>query len=182
MTHRDLSHYPKYSITGLTKTILANRVSFFFDLHGPSVQLDTACSSSLTCFHLGNQSLQTGESDMTIICGTALHFDPTIFVTMTDFGMLSTDGRCRHFDAAASGYVRGDGICAIVLKKQRAAEMNGDTIRAIVRGSGINHDGTKEGLTLPNPKALADLVREVYAAAGILPKDTGYFEAHGTGQ
>ena len=182
MTHRDLSHYPKYSITGLsTNTILANRISFFFNLHGPSVQVDTACSSSLTGFHLGAQSLQTGESDMAIICGTALHFDPTIFVTMTDFGMLSTDGRCRHFDASASGYVRGDGICAIVLKKQRAAEMNGDNIRAIVRGTGANHDGTKEGLTLPNPKAQADLVRDVYAAGGLSPKDTGYFEAHGTG-
>lgn len=182
MTHRDLSHYPKYSITGLsTNTILANRISFFFDLHGPSVQVDTACSSSLTGFHLGNQSLQTGESEMAIICGTALHFDPTIFITMTDFGMLSTDGRCRHFDANASGYVRGDGICAIILKKQRAAEINGDNIRAIVRGTGANHDGTKEGLTLPNPKAQAQLVRDVYEAAGLEPKDTGYFEAHGTG-
>jgi acyl transferase domain-containing protein len=182
MTHRDLSQYPKYSITGLsTNTILANRVSFFFDLHGPSVQIDTACSSSLTGFHLGAQSLNSGESDMAIICGTALHFDPTIFVTMTDFGMLSTDGRCRHFDANASGYVRGDGVCAVILRKQHAAELNGNNIRAIVRGTGANHDGTKEGLTLPNPKAQADLVRDVYSAAGLIPKDTGYFEAHGTG-
>jgi acyl transferase domain-containing protein/NADPH:quinone reductase-like Zn-dependent oxidoreductase/NADP-dependent 3-hydroxy acid dehydrogenase YdfG len=181
MTHRNLEHYPKYSITGLANTILPNRVSFFFDLHGPSVQVDTACSSSLTCFHLGNQSLQSGESEISIIAGTALHFDPTIFITMTDFGMLSTDGRCRHFDADGSGYVRGDGICAIVLKKQSAAEMNGDNIRAIVRGSGANHDGSKEGLTMPNPVAQATLLRDTYSAAGLSPKDTGYFEAHGTG-
>lgn len=182
MTNRDLTYYPKYSITGnLAQTILANRVSFFFDLHGPSVQIDTACSSGLTALHLGCQSLLSGESDMAIICGTALHFDPTIFVTMSDFGMLSTDGRCRHFDAAGSGYVRGDGICAVILKRQRDAEGNNDTIRAIIRGTGANHDGTKEGITLPNPTAQADLVRRVYHDAGISPQDTGYFEAHGTG-
>nr|AFK23390.1 PKS-NRPS hybrid protein [Cordyceps militaris] len=182
MTNRDLAHYPKYTVTGTdANAILANRISYVFDLHGPSVQVDTACSSSLTAFHLGVQSLQTGESDMAIICGTALHFDPTIFITMAEFGMLSTDGRCRHFDASGSGYVRGDGVCAVILKRQRAAEMNGDRIRAVIRGTGTNHDGVKEGMTLPNNKAQARLVRQLYADAGIDPRDTGYFEAHGTG-
>ncbi|TQV91937.1 polyketide synthase [Cordyceps javanica] len=182
MTNRDLTHYPKYTVTGTdANAILANRISYVFDLHGPSVQVDTACSSSLTAFHLGVQSLQTGESDMAIICGTALHFDPTIFITMAEFGMLSTDGRCRHFDASGSGYVRGDGICAVVLKRQRAAELNGDRIRAVIRGTGTNHDGVKEGMTLPNNKAQASLVRDIYAGAGLDPRDTGYFEAHGTG-
>lgn len=182
LTNRDLAHYPKYTVTGTdANAILANRISFVFDLHGPSVQVDTACSSSLTAFHLGVQSLQTGESDMAIICGTALHFDPTIFITMAEFGMLSTDGRCRHFDAAGSGYVRGDGICAVVLKRQRAAELNGDRIRAVIRGTGTNHDGIKEGMTLPNNKAQASLVRGIYENAGLDPRDTGYFEAHGTG-
>lgn len=182
MTNRDLAHYPKYTVTGTdANAILANRISYVFDLHGPSVQVDTACSSSLTAFHLGVQSLQTGESDMAIICGTALHFDPTIFITMAEFGMLSTDGRCRHFDASGSGYVRGDGVCAVVLKRQRAAELNGDRIRAVIRGTGTNHDGVKEGMTLPNNKAQAHLVRNIYNNAGLDPRDTGYFEAHGTG-
>lgn len=182
MTNRDLAHYPKYTVTGTdANAILANRISYVFDLHGPSVQVDTACSSSLTAFHLGVQSLQTGESDMAIICGTALHFDPTIFITMAEFGMLSTDGRCRHFDASGSGYVRGDGVCAVVLKRQRAAELNGDRIRAVIRGTGTNHDGVKEGMTLPNNKAQASLVRSIYAKAGLDPRETGYFEAHGTG-
>ncbi|OAA78753.1 Beta-ketoacyl synthase [Akanthomyces lecanii RCEF 1005] len=182
MTNRDLAQYPKYTVTGTdANAILANRISYVFDLHGPSVQVDTACSSSLTAFHLGVQSLQTGESDMAIVCGTALHFDPTIFITMAEFGMLSTDGRCRHFDASGSGYVRGDGVCAVVLKRQRAAELNGDRIRAVIRGTGTNHDGVKEGMTLPNNKAQAHLVRNIYKNAGLDPRDTGYFEAHGTG-
>ncbi|OAR00925.1 hypothetical protein LLEC1_00625 [Akanthomyces lecanii] len=182
MTNRDLTHYPKYAVTGTdANAILANRISYVFDLHGPSVQVDTACSSSLIAFHLGVQSLQAGESDMAIICGTALHFDPTIFITMAEFGMLSTDGRCRHFDASGSGYVRGDGVCAVVLKRQHAAELNGDRIRAVIRGTGTNHDGVKEGMTLPNNKAQACLVRSIYKKAGLDPRDTGYFEAHGTG-
>ncbi|EGX89765.1 polyketide synthase, putative [Cordyceps militaris CM01] len=182
MTNRDLAQYPKYTVTGTdANAILANRISYVFDLHGPSVQVDTACSSSLTALHLAAQSLQSGESDMAIICGTALHFDPTIFITMAEFGMLSTDGRCRHFDARGSGYVRGDGVCAVVLKRQRAAERNGDRIRAVIRGTGTNHDGIKEGMTLPNHKAQARLVQDVYARAGLDPRDTGFFEAHGTG-
>ncbi|PYH97071.1 lovastatin nonaketide synthase [Aspergillus ellipticus CBS 707.79] len=178
---RNLEHYPKYSITGLTNSILANRISFFFNLHGPSYQLDTACSSSLTCLHLANQSLQTGESDIAIVCGSSLHFDPYMYTTMTDFGMLSIDGRSRAFDANGSGYVRGEGICVVVLKRIRDAEGKGDTIRAIIRGSAINHDGVKEGLTMPNPKAQAALIRETYKAAGLSTADTQYFEAHGTG-
>ncbi|KAJ5302558.1 hypothetical protein N7476_009357 [Penicillium atrosanguineum] len=178
---RNLEHYPKYSITGLTNSILANRISFFFNLHGPSYQLDTACSSSLTCLHLANQSLQNGESDIAIVCGSAIHFDPYMYITMTDFGMLSTDGRCRAFDVDGSGYVRGEGICVVVLKRVRDAETGGDSIKAIIRGSGINHDGHKEGLTMPNPKSQAALIRETYKAAGLSTADTQYFEAHGTG-
>lgn len=100
---------------------------------------------------------------------------------MTDFGMLSTDGRCRAFDVDGSGYVRGEGVCVVVLKRVRDAETGGDTIKAIIRGSGINHDGLKEGLTMPNPKSQAALIRETYKAAGLSTADTQYFEAHGTG-
>ena len=176
MTVKDLSQYPKYSVTGTGNAILSNRISFCYNLHGPSMTLDTACSSSLISFHLGNQSLQSGESDISIIVGSALHFDPNIFITMTDFQMLSTDGRCRMYDRDGSGYVRGEGVNAVILKRRSTAELAGDPIKAIVRGTGANHDGTKEGLTMPNGKAQAELLRSTYKAAGLSTRDTGYFE------
>lgn len=181
MTTRDLDQYPKYTATGTGAAILANRISYFYNLHGPSVTIDTACSSSLVGFHLGNQSIRSNESDMAIIVGSALHFDPTIFITMTDLGFLSPDGRCRAFDANGSGYVRGEGICAVILKRKSLAELHGNFIRAHVCGTGSNHDGQKEGITMPNSKAQEALIRKVYQDAGVNPRDTTYFESHGTG-
>ncbi|KAL4965980.1 uncharacterized protein BDV14DRAFT_199431 [Aspergillus stella-maris] len=178
---KDLEYYPKYTITGTGNSILSNRISYFYNLHGASATIDTACSSSLVCFHLGNQTLQSGEASMSIILGSALHFDPNIFITMTDLGMLSTDGRCRAFDADGSGYVRGEGICALILKRKSQAEFDGDFIRAIVRGTGVNHDEAKQGITLPSSESQEALIRQVYCTAGLEPKDTSYFEAHGTG-
>ena len=95
---------------------------------------------------------------------------------MTDFGMLSTDGRCRTFDAKGSGYVRGEGVSAVILKKRSSAELAGDKIKSIVRGTGSNHDGLKDGLMLPNGKAQAALLRQTYKNAGLSTADTGYFE------
>lgn len=181
MTTKDLTEYPKYTVTGTGNAIISNRISYFYNLHGPSYTIDTACSSSLVCFHLANESIQRGECETAIVCGSALHFDPNIFITMTDFGMLSVDGRCRTFDAKGSGYVRGDGICAIVLRKQSFAETSGDRIRAVVLGTGSNHDGIKDGLTLPNEMSQARLLRQTYKKAGLDPINTDYFEAHGTG-
>ena len=181
MTTRDLDQYPKYTATGTGAAILANRISYFYDLHGPSVTIDTACSSSLVGFHMGNQSIRSNESDMAIIVGSALHFDPTVFITMTDLGFLSSDGRCRAFDANGSGYVRGEGICAVILKRKCLAELDGNVIRALVCGTGSNHDGQKEGITMPNSRAQEALIRKVYQDAGVNPHDTTYFEAHGTG-
>ncbi|KAL9042608.1 MAG: hypothetical protein Q9214_003726, partial [Letrouitia sp. 1 TL-2023] len=181
MTNKDLSQYPKYAVTGNGTAILSNRISYYYNLHGPSLTIDTACSSSLVCFHLGNKSIQDGESEISIVAGSALHFDSNIFVTMTDFGMLSTDGRCRTFDANGSGYVRGEGVAAVILKRKSRAEAAGDSIRSVVRGTGSNHDGLKDGLTLPNGKAQAQLLRQTYKNAGLSTVDTDYFEAHGTG-
>ncbi|KAL8734411.1 MAG: hypothetical protein Q9181_003232, partial [Wetmoreana brouardii] len=181
MTTKDLLTYPKYTVTGTGNSILANRISYFYNLHGPSATVDTACSSSLVCFHMGNQSIRNYESDISIIVGSALHFDPNIFVTMTDLGMLSTDGRCRAFDASGRGYVRGEGVCAAILKRKGRAELDGDTIRAVVRGTAVNHDGKKQGITLPSSEAQEELIRRTYSMAKIDPADTQYFEAHGTG-
>ncbi|GAB1212188.1 hypothetical protein ATERTT37_001318 [Aspergillus terreus] len=181
MTTKDLEYYPKYTVTGTGNSILANRISYFYNLHGPSATVDTACSSSLVCFHLGAQSLRDAEADISIVVGSALHFDPNIFITMTDLGMLSTDGRCRHGDAAGSGYVRGEGIAAMVLKRQDRAQADGDHIRAVVRGTGVNHDGRKQGITLPSARAQADLITSTYERAGLEPAETTYVECHGTG-
>ncbi|KAL8720894.1 MAG: hypothetical protein Q9225_002312 [Loekoesia sp. 1 TL-2023] len=177
----DLSQYPKYAVTGNGTAILSNRISYYYNLHGPSLTVDTACSSSLVCFHLGNKSIQDGESEISIVAGSALHFDPNIFVTMTDFGMLSSDGRCRTFDASGSGYVRGEGIAAIILKRKSRAEAAGDSIRSVICATGSNHNGLKDGLMLPNGKAQAQLLRQTYKKAGLSTADTDYFEAHGTG-
>lgn len=181
MVTKDLEYYPKYTVTGTGNSILANRISYFYNLHGTSATIDTACSSSLVCFHLGNQSLRNHECDISIVVGSALHFDPNIFITMTDLGMLSVNGRCATFDASGSGYVRGEGICAAILKRQSQAELHGDRIRAVVRATGANHDGTKQGITLPSSETQEDLIRRTYKNAGLNPADTQYFEAHGTG-
>lgn len=181
MTTKDLEAYPKYTVTGTGNSILSNRISYFYHLRGPSITIDTACSSSLTAFHLGAESLATGVSDMSIVVGSALHFNPNIFTTMTDLGMLSSDGRCRHGDANGSGYVRGEGICAVVLKHKRSAEQDGSQIHAVVRGTGINHDGKKSGITLPSPEAQEQLIRAVYERAELDPRETELVECHGTG-
>ncbi|VUC30980.1 unnamed protein product [Clonostachys rosea] len=181
MTTKDLVAYPKYTVTGTGNAVLSNRISYFYDLRGPSMTIDTACSSSLVCFHLGNRSVSEGESDIAIVAGSALHFDPNIYITMTDFGMLSTDGRCRTFDKNGSGYVRGEGVCALVLKRQSSAEAAGDPIKAIIRGTGSNHDGAKAGLTLPNGAAQVRLIRQIYKDSYLELSDTDYVEAHGTG-
>jgi acyl transferase domain-containing protein/NADPH:quinone reductase-like Zn-dependent oxidoreductase/NAD(P)-dependent dehydrogenase (short-subunit alcohol dehydrogenase family)/aryl carrier-like protein len=178
---KDLEYYPKYTVTGTGDAILSNRISYFYDLHGTSVTIDTACSSSLVCFHLGNQTLQNGEADISIVVGSALHYDSNVYVTMTDLGMLSTNGRCAAFDESGSGYVRGEGIACAILKRKSDAIANNDDIRAIVRATGSNHDGKKNGITLPNSAAQEYLIRSTYERAGLNPNDTQYFEAHGTG-
>ncbi|PHH63847.1 hypothetical protein CDD81_5404 [Ophiocordyceps australis] len=183
MLTKDLESYPKYTVTGTGNAILSNRISYFYDLHGTSVTIDTACSSSLVCFHLGSQTLQNGEADISLVVGSALHYDSNVFITMTDLGMLSTNGRCAAFDASGSGYVRGEGIACAVLKRAADARAHGDVVRAVVRATGTNHDGGggKKGITLPSGAAQERLIRETYARAGLDPADTQYFEAHGTG-
>ncbi|PHH81976.1 hypothetical protein CDD82_7408 [Ophiocordyceps australis] len=182
MLTKDLESYPKYTVTGTGNAILSNRISYFYDLRGTSVTIDTACSSSLVCFHLGSQTLQNGEADISLVVGSALHYDSNVFVTMTDLGMLSTNGRCAAFDASGSGYVRGEGIACAVLKRESDARAHGDRIRAVVRATGTNHDGgRKNGITLPSGAAQERLIRDTYARAGLDPGQTQYFEAHGTG-
>ncbi|KAK2608325.1 hypothetical protein N8I77_006943 [Diaporthe amygdali] len=177
----DQAYYPLHSITGIGDAMQANRVSYFFNLKGPSIVVDTACSSSLVAFHLAHQSIISGESDYAIVLGSALYFDPTTAIVLSDMGFLSSDGRCRSFDADGSGYVRGEGICAVVIKRQSDAVRDGNRIRCVVRTTGSNHDGTKKGLTVPSSEAQEEMIRRTYQLANLDPDDTHFFECHGTG-
>ncbi|GES59003.1 hypothetical protein ATETN484_0003022500 [Aspergillus terreus] len=178
---KDLEYYPTYAITGTGNPILSNRISYFYGFHGPSMTIDTACSSSLVGLHLGSQSLHNGEAAMAVIVGSAIQFAPNVYQTLADMGFLSSDGRCRSFDADGNGYARGDGICAIVLKLERDALQCEDRIRAIVRATATNHDGKTDGITLPSSEAQEALIRSVYRSSGLNPDHTQFFEAHGTG-
>ncbi|KAL1851358.1 Type I Iterative PKS [Diaporthe australafricana] len=177
----DQAYYPLHSITGIGDAMQANRVSYFFNLKGPSIVVDTACSSSLIAFHLAHQSIISGESDYAIVLGSALYFDPTTAIVLSDMGFLSSDGRCRSFDADGSGYVRGEGVCAVVIKRQSDAIRDGNRIRCVVRTTGSNHDGTKKGLTVPSSEAQEEMIRRTYQLADLNPDDTQFFECHGTG-
>ncbi|KAH8817121.1 putative polyketide synthase [Xylogone sp. PMI_703] len=179
--HKDMEYSTRYHATGSINSILANRLSWFFDLKGPSVMLDTACSSSLVAFHLACQSLRTGEATSAIVGGCNLILNPDFFILLSGPGFLGPDGKCHTFDSSANGYGRGEGVASIILKPLDTALRDNDPIRAIVRGTATNHDGKTPGISLPSQKAQEDLIRSAYHSAGLDMSDTGYFEAHGTG-
>ena len=170
-----------YAGTGNAHSIAANRLSYLFDLRGPSMAVDTACSSSLVAAHLACQSLRSGESDVALVGGVNLILTPELTITFSQARMLSPDGRCKTFDASADGYVRGEGCGVIVLKRLSDAIRDGDNILALIRGSAVNQDGRSNGLTAPNGLAQQDVIRQALANAGVAPHQIGYVEAHGTG-
>ncbi|MBV8227105.1 MAG: SDR family NAD(P)-dependent oxidoreductase, partial [Verrucomicrobia bacterium] len=170
-----------YSSTGNAHSVLANRVSYFFDWHGPSEAIDTACSSSLVAIHRAIESIASGSCNLAIAGGVNVLLSPAAFLAFAKAGMLCPDGRCKSFDANANGYVRGEGVGAILLKPLRQALQDRDHIYAVIRGSAENHGGHVQGLTVPNPNAQAWLLKDAYEKAGIDPFSIGYIEAHGTG-
>ncbi|MCE5303540.1 MAG: SDR family NAD(P)-dependent oxidoreductase [Planctomycetaceae bacterium] len=178
---RDLSDMDVFSGTGSSHAILANRLSYFLNVNGPSVALDTACSSSLVTVHLACQSLRRGESDMALAGGINLILSPEMTLALTKAHMMAPDGRCKAFDATANGYVRGEGCGMIVLKRLSDATAAGDRILALVRGTAVNHDGRSNGLSAPNGPAQEAVIRTALADAGLSPTDISYIEAHGTG-
>ncbi|KZF20978.1 hypothetical protein L228DRAFT_284065 [Xylona heveae TC161] len=178
---RDPETAPLYSVTGNGAAILSNRISYFYDLKGPSLTLDTACSSSLVALHLACQSLRTGESHRAIVGATNLILNPDIIVTMSNMHFFSPDSRCFTFDSRANGYSRGEGIATLILKPLADAIRDNDTIRAVIRGTACNQDGKTSGIMLPSKEAQEELIRTAYEESGCDPKQTGYFEAHGTG-
>src|SRR5215204_1715335 len=177
----DLSQVDAWSGTGGALSIIANRVSYFLDLRGPSVTVDTACSSSLVGVHLACQSLRTGESNLTIAAGVNLLLSPAVTRSFDQAHAMSPTGRCHSFDASADGFVRGEGCGAVVLKRLTDALRDGDRVLAVVRGSAVSQDGRSNGLMAPNPAAQMAVLRAAYANAGVAPREVDYVEAHGIG-
>ena len=182
---RDLQETPTYYATGTGASILSNRLSYFFDWHGPSVTLDTACSSSLAAVHLAAQTLRSGESRIALASGSNLILGPENFVIESKLKMLSPQGRCRMWDQGADGYARGEGVATLVLKTLSAALEDSDHIECLIRETALNQDGASAGITMPSAMAQESLIRSVYAKAGLNPLSAHdrpqYFEAHGTG-
>jgi polyketide synthase PksJ len=170
-----------YAATGTSYSIAANRLSYFLDLHGPSIALDTACSSSLVAVHLACQSIRRGESGLALAGGVNLILNPALTEDLSRAGMLSPEGRCKVFDAEANGYVRAEGCGIVVLKKLSEAERDGDNVIALIRGSAVNQDGRSNGLTAPNGRAQQAVIRRALEAAAVSPAEVSFVETHGSG-
>lgn len=204
MVSMDPDNAERTAVTGSTvASIIPNRVSWYFDMNGPSVHVNTACSSALAAFDLAYKTIQCGDASCVskcplmsldfivppanIVCarkalvtGCNLLLDPAIFQLLSDQNFLSPDGVCHSFDHRANGYARGEGILAVVLKPVSDAVRDGDMIRAVIRGAGSNQDGQTPVMTQPSQKAQEALIHHVYKKAKLPMDQTRYVEAHGT--
>ncbi|MDH6134261.1 acyl transferase domain-containing protein/acyl carrier protein [Kitasatospora sp. MAA4] len=169
------------TITGVSRSIIANRVSYALGLKGPSLVVDSAQSSSLVAVHLACQSLLAGESTTALAGGVSLNLIPEGFALANRFGALSPEGRTYTFDARADGYVRGEGGGLVVLKTLRQALADNDVIHCLIRGGAVNNDGGGANLTSPNGAAQQDVLRRAYAQSGVDPAAVRFVELHGTG-
>src|ERR1700737_3532418 len=170
-----------HSPTGCAHSIAANRISYCFNLHGPSVAMDTACSSALTAVHAACEHIRAGRGDMALAGGVTVMITPGGFIGFSRASMLSPEGRCKAFDASANGFVRGEGSGMVLLKRVSHALADGDPIQGVIIGTAINQDGHTNGISLPSTQAQAQLVRDACVDAGIIPTQIGFVEAHGTG-
>ncbi|KAF7953322.1 hypothetical protein EAE96_006533 [Botrytis aclada] len=178
---KDPEDLPKYAVTGTAMSLLANRLSWFFNFSGPSINLDSACSSSLMALDIACQGLRNGDSSMAVVSGSSLIGCLETWISLCNMGFLSPDSRCYSFDSRANGYARGEGVGVVIIKKLSDALKNNDTIRAVIRATGSNSDGHTPGITQPSREAQIRLMEETYIKAGLDPAKTRYFEAHGTG-
>ncbi|MFE0593070.1 beta-ketoacyl synthase N-terminal-like domain-containing protein [Micromonospora echinospora] len=170
-----------YTATGSFGSIVANRLSYVYDLRGPSYTMDAVCSSSLLAVHQACESLRSGDCTMALAGGAGLFLKPEGFVWFTKLGVMSPDGRCKAFDARGDGIVLGEGVAAVVLKTLSRALEDGDPIYAVLRGSAVVQDGRSNGLTAPSRLSQEAMLREAYERAGVDPAAVQYVEAHGTG-
>ena len=178
MLLRDPDFAPLYTLSGSGQELLSNRISWFYDLRGPNFTLGTACSSSLVALHQACQSIRTGESSVSIVGGSNLLLNPDMFMMLSNMQFLAQDGTCKSFDAKGDGYGRGEGFAAVIIKRVDHAVRDGDIIRAVIRGTGVNQDGKTKGITVPSAEAQANLIRSTYLHAGIDFAHTHYVEAH----
>ncbi|KAI0015454.1 reducing type I polyketide synthase [Xylariomycetidae sp. FL0641] len=182
MQFRDAQNMPKYNSLGAASSMLANRISWFFDLRGESLYVDTACSSSLVALALACKGLASGESDIAVVGGANLILIPEYSISLSNMNFLSSNGRCNSFDAKGDGYGRGEGFATLILKPLSKALADGNPVRALIRSIGTNQDGfTSGGITQPSKDMQVRLIRDTYTKAGLDLKHTRFFEAHGTG-
>jgi acyl transferase domain-containing protein/NAD(P)-dependent dehydrogenase (short-subunit alcohol dehydrogenase family) len=170
-----------HTTTAATMTMLANRISYAFDLRGPSLAIDTACSASLVAVHYACQGLWNGECELALAGGVNVILCPDFMSVMCKGHFLAPDGRCKSFDARADGYGRGEGCGMVALKPLAAAARDGDAIYAVVRGTGVNQDGRTLAIPVPSADAQEALIRDVYGRARVPLQRVRYVEAHGTG-
>ena len=170
-----------YSVAGTSFNTAIGRVAFALGLQGPALAVDTACSSSLAAVHQAVAGLQRGEADLALAGGVHAILSGRLFELRGNAGMLAPDGRCKTFDAAANGYVRGEGCGILVLKRLSDAEADGDRVWGVIRGTALNQDGASQGLTVPNGEAQERCIADALAWAGVEPSDVDYVETHGTG-
>ncbi|MFO7482885.1 beta-ketoacyl synthase N-terminal-like domain-containing protein, partial [Oceanibaculum nanhaiense] len=181
LLEKHLAQTDAYMPTGIAFSIIANRVSHFFDLHGPSIANDTACAASLTAIYEAVRALEAGDCEMALAGGVNLAWSPNHFIAFSKAGMLSKEGSGKAFDDRADGYVRGEGGGVLLLKPLDKALADGDSIHAVIRGIGVNHGGRTSSLTVTSPDAQAELIESVHRAAGVTPDRVSYIEAHGPG-
>jgi len=177
--NRDLLN--NYSATGVTLSMLASRISYIFDLHGPCVSMDTACSSSLVAAHFACQSIWNGECSQAFVGGVNVMSKAEVFITLSKGKYISPLARCKAFAEDAAGYARGEGAGVVILKPLSKAIQDKNPIYALIRATGINQDGQTTGITVPNPVAQAELIKRVYTLADVSPAQIQYVEAHGAG-
>ena len=170
-----------HSLSGGVASVAAGRISYLLGLNGPSVAVDTACSSSLAAVHLAVQSLRAGESRLALAGGVYAVLQPELTVGLSRLHMMAADGRCKTFDAAADGFVQGEGCALVVLKRLADAVADGNAILAVIRGSAMNQDGRSGSLTAPSRSAQTQVIQAALQDAGISPERIGYVETHGTG-
>jgi acyl transferase domain-containing protein/acyl carrier protein len=181
MQHKEPSALDAYSGTGTAHDVIAGRLAYWLDLHGPAMAVNTACSSSLVAVHLACRSLRAGDCMVAVAAGVNLLLAPLSTVTVAQLQLLSPDGRCKAFDARADGMGRGEGCGVVVLKRLSDARRDGDRVLAILRGSAVNQDGKTNGLTAPNGLAQQRVLRRALEDAGVDAGAVGYVETHGTG-
>lgn len=181
MHRRDTSFYHPYHLLGSKDFALSNRVSYEYDLRGPSMTLKTACSSAGVALHEAVRAIQRGDIDGAVVTGVNLIMAPGMSVAMTLQGTLSNEGSCKTFDAKADGYARGEACTAVFIKRADLAVRDRNPIRAVIRGCASNADGKTKGLSVPSVDAHEACIREAYRNAGLDMDGTGVVEAHGTG-